>query len=203
MDDLDDGRCGGQDMAEPQDARSGPSGPASPPISSLSLSSCSSSSSSSSDSDMSDGEQAQARVRAAALPKKRSRRDSEVAQPEPPGPPHTRYRRDETFTWRGFRFTFCPGSETKKASYMVLCRYHSRAYAETKCTRSATFANADDREVVVRRLKTWCVHAPDFDFGGSPPDRAPHQQHDRQGLEVLSDEALEAAVLPDLPDPNS
>ena len=190
MDDLDDGRCGAQDMAEPQDARSGPSGPASPPISSLSSSSCSSSSSSSSDSDMSDGEQAQARVRAAALPKKRSRRDSEVAQ-------------DETFTWRGFRFTFRPGSETKKASYMVLCRYHSRAYAETKCTRSATFANADDREVVVSRLKTWCVHAPDFDFGGSPPDRAPHQQHDRQGLEVLSDEALEAAVLPDLPDPNS
>ena len=28
MDDLDDGRCDGQDMAEPQDARSGP-GPAS------------------------------------------------------------------------------------------------------------------------------------------------------------------------------
>ena len=53
--------------------------------------------------------------------------------------------------------------------------------------------------MVVRRLKTWCVSAPRFEFNGGQPDRQGHQAYDRNGLEVLSEEALETIDLPDLP----
>ena len=98
-----------------------------------------------------------------------------------------------------------PGSAAKKPSYMVLCRYHSRSYVDTKCTRTATWTsgNAEEQQLVIRKLKSWCVSGPDVPYNGSPPNRLPHQQHDRAGLRVLTDQALEALDLPALPDPQS
>lgn len=155
-------------------------------------SSSSSSSSSSSDSDASAGG---ARTAHGPLERKRA-----AAEPHPDGPPLSRRRRDETFEWRGFRFTFRPGADNKKPSFMALCRYHSRSHVDTKCTRSCSYGDEAERDLVIRRLKTGCVHATDFPYGGSSPNRKPHQDYDKRGLEVLSDEQLEAIELPDFPE---
>ena len=146
---------------------------------------------------------------APAVPRPRERRGHEAVEAaagDGDEPPVVRRRlhRDETFEWRGFRFTYRPPTRTKaNPSFMVLCRYHSRAYVETKCTRSATWTREEDKEAAIRKLKTWCFRAPSFDYTGSPPDRMLHQRHDKAGTEVLTDAALDEAPLPGLPDPNS
>lgn len=163
-----------------------------------------SSSSSSSESDSSDSsdpsdEDPTAAVgeRAAAAepaePRRASRRRGRQAEPAPPDPMLKRHRRDETFEWRDFRFTFRrPGTDARKPGFMALCRHHS-AGENTKCTRTATWNHESERAAIIRKLKTWCVKAGDY------PDRRQHQGH--VTAEVLDDDALEAAQLPPLPEP--
>ena len=175
--------------------------PASSPALSESSSSSSSESSSDSSSDSSDSDSdgaagdvpaAAAEAPASSSSKRRPREDV-----EPSGPPATRRRRDETFEWRNFRFTYRPGQDNRKPSYMVLCRYHSRAGVDTKCTRTASWNDPADRDLVVRRLKTW--RAPDFPYDCAAPDRLAHQSHDKKGIEAMSDAELDAKPLPPLP----
>ena len=129
----------------------------------------------------------------------RRRRPREAGPEADPGPPGVRLRRDETFEWRGFRFTFQPAHAGGRSSYMALCRYHSRTCNATKCTRTAGWTEDADRAQVILRLPSWCVRAADFDFNGNEPDRVGHQAHDRRGLTILSHEELEAIELPELP----
>ena len=123
---------------------------------------------------------------------------AESAEDSAENEPHPkRVRRDETFEWKNFRFTFRPQTASRKAGYMVLCRYHSRTYNSTRCTRSATWHDETQRDLVLRRLKTWCTKAPNYEFQGADPARLLHQAHDNS--EALSEEELEAFVMPALP----
>eukprot|EP00439_Symbiodinium_sp_Y106_P078371 s2740_g17.t1 len=162
------------------DAGAGPSGSGG----SGSDSSSSSSSSSASESGPSSGATEDAPPDAAE--------DSAEDEPHP-----KRVRRDETFEWKNFRFTYRPQTASRPAGYMVLCRFHSRMYNSTRCTRSATWHDETQRDLVLRRLKTWCVRAPNYEYQGSEPARLLHQAHDKS--EALSEEELEAFDMPALP----
>ena len=142
--------------------------------------SSSSSSSSSSDSSGDAGDDPDPNAEAPAAPVDR-RRPRPEQQDE--APPAARQRRDETFEWRGFRFTFRPGGEAKNPAYMVLCRYHSR----TRCTRTLSYASEADKDFVLRKLKSWCVRAADYEYTSPDPQRLLHQQYDRAGANVLTD----------------
>ena len=117
------------------------------------------------------------------------------------GLPIKRQRRDETFEWRGFRFTFRPAAEGKNPGFMVLCRYHSRGHVQSRCTRTVTWRpNVEgERDLTIRKLKTWCVKAPLYNFVGADPARKDHQAHDK-AEQPLADDALDAAPLPPLPE---
>ena len=186
------------DFEPPADWLASPNLSASSSSGATSGSSSSSSSSSESDSSGSSGEDPTAAVgeRAAAAevaePERASRRRGRPAEPARPDMNVKRHRRDETFEWRNFRFTFRPGTDARKPGYMALCRFHSAA-ENTKCTRTATWNDESERAATVRKLKTWCVKAGDYH------DRREHQAH--VTAEVLSDDALEAAELPPLPGP--
>ncbi|CAE7828390.1 unnamed protein product, partial [Symbiodinium necroappetens] len=160
-------------------------------------SSSSSSSSSDSSGDSNDaGDDPDPNAEAPAAPVDR-RRPRPEQQDE--APPAARQRRDETFEWRGFRFTFRPGGQAKNPAYMVLCRYHSRSHMGTRCTRTLSYASEADKDLVLRKLKSWCVRAADYEYTSPDPQRLLHQQYDRAGANVLTDAELEAAALPPLP----
>ena len=183
--DLSDLPVGSPDQDEQLEGSVGSASSSAGSSSSDSAASSSSSGSSTDDPEASGGEDAPE----PALPRGRKRhREQSLNDLEP----STRVRRAETFEWRGFRFTFKPPNESGRSSYMVLCRYHSKAGDSTKCTRTAGWTSEDQRDEVVRRLKTWCIHAPSFS------DRNRHQGLDRN-VEAMTDEELTSAVLPPLP----
>ena len=83
---------------------------------------CSSSDSSSSDGEFPAGDRATGSGQAPRRRRVREDGPDEGLDHDPDAPPVTRQRREQTFEWRGFRFTCRPAQANKKASYMVLCR---------------------------------------------------------------------------------
>jgi hypothetical protein len=100
--------------------------------------------------------------------------------------------RDETFMWKGFRFTY----RTTPQSYMVKCPYHTRRGETAKCTRTRSFRSPEERDHVFHVLKAWCVAAVDFDFTSEDGDRRGHQSYDKSGMLLPPLAQLEEADLP-------
>ena len=106
-----------------------------------------------------------------------------------------RMHRDATFDWGPFKFTW-----REPNGYQALCRFHNRG-CRNKCTKTATWRTGDEREIVVKALKLWCLDAT------TTHDKLTHQgsrglpQYTAEQLAV-SEEELQArlAALPELPD---
>ena len=121
------------------------------------------------------------------------------AASEAPSAGTARQRRAETFMFGPFLFTYRPAAaDTGRAGYQVTCRVHKDGGAP--CTKTASYPVADDllREQVVRRLKSWCLRAPQAatkrEHQGSrslPEEDLEHRHLSHEALDAL---ALEIAV---------
>ena len=105
-----------------------------------------------------------------------------------------RQRQEATFQWGKFLFTFRP-----PRSYQATCRVHLQDPSGAKCTKSSSWNTPEEREQVIRKLKSWCLCAASF------PSKLEHQG--RRGVleespahrELSEDELLRLQdTLPDL-----
>ena len=98
-------------------------------------------------------------------------------------------KRDESFRWRGFRFTYLPVTAASNDGFEVFCPYHSQRGA-TACRRSRRAKRGEDVPLLVRQLKEWCLAAPTF----VPNDRPGHVKF-KPPDHVRSEADLDRAAL--------
>ena len=72
-----------------------------------------------------------------------------------------RARHPESFRWGHFNFTYTERAGSNP-TWQAHCPYHARGQ-RTRCTKSVVVPAAftiEDKELLIRKLKFWCVQAP-------------------------------------------